>query len=246
MSTEDRKYDSEESTTEDNAKKRQASFEIFGRSKKITRSPPKKTPRAGDEMEELNKMMRQMLTEIKDIKTGQQIYENEIKILKEENKTLKDKIVALEDRVNLIEKRDRKNNIILKGINLDGKDAKTELETFFKNKLEVNVTIDTAEVIKPKLAQAFVKVKMNTWQDKINIMRAKNKLKGTNNYIDDDLNQQEQKMQASLREYAKQERGRGKEAKVGYGRIYINRERWDWDQQKEEIVKNDRFLVPKN
>lgn len=82
MCTEERKYDSEESTTEENSKKRQTAFDIFSRSKKIARSPTKRTTRAGEEMEKLHKMMKQMLTEIRDIKTGQQMYQKGIKTMK--------------------------------------------------------------------------------------------------------------------------------------------------------------------
>lgn len=243
----EQQYDSEGSTAGESSGKRQGDFDVFSRSKKFIRTPIKKSSsNTGGEMEALKDMMKQLLAEVKEIKTGQQIYERDIKMLKEENKILKERVLTLENKISQSEKREKKNNIVVKGVNMNEVLIKNEVETFLKTELDLNITIRAAEVIKPKSAKPFVLVKLNSWQDKVAVMKTKKKLRGTNKYIDDDLTQEEQKMQASLREIAKLEKGKGRDAKVGYGRIFIDRERWDWNQHLGEIVRNGAAAVPKN
>jgi hypothetical protein len=69
--------------------------------------------------------------------------------------------------------------------------------------------------------------KVESWEQKKNIMLNKSKLKerkGQRMYTDDDLTNEEKKSQKKLREVAGEERVRGKRVKIGDREIQINRE----------------------
>jgi hypothetical protein len=73
----------------------------------------------------------------------------------------------------------------------------------------------------------MVLVKIESWEQKKNIMLNKSKLnerKGERMYIDDDLTNEENKTQKKLKEVAREERDRGKREKIRSRKIQINGE----------------------
>lgn len=54
------------------------------------------------------------------------------------------------------------------------------------------------------------------------MMGKKNRLYGKEIYIDDDLTRAERYMQMKVRQWARMERVKGRRAKVGYGRCYVD------------------------
>ena len=67
----------------------------------------------------------------------------------------------------------------------------------------------------------LIRVELKCLEDKIVIMKNKNKLKGTEIYIDDGLTKQEREIQGTLRMRAKEERETGNEARVVYQKRMI-------------------------
>lgn len=80
-------------------------------------------------------MMRKLIDDVSDIKAGQKIYEQEINYLKEENKNLKTRIKALEIRVQHLQGKEKKNNIVIKGIPMNKQVLKQGVEQFLKQEL---------------------------------------------------------------------------------------------------------------
>jgi hypothetical protein len=73
----------------------------------------------------------------------------------------------------------------------------------------------------------MVLVKIESWEQKKNIMLNKSKLnerKGERMYIDDDLTNEENKKQKKLKEVAREERDRGKREKIRSRKIQVNGE----------------------
>lgn len=64
--------------------------------------------------------------------------------------------------------------------------------------------------------------------DKIAVMRNKNKLKGEDCYIDADLTRQEREIQQALRTRAREEREKGNIVKVSYQKLLINDQWVNW------------------
>jgi len=72
-------------------------------------------------------------------------------------------------------------------------------------------------------------------------MRRKKKLGSREIYIDNDLTQEERKVQRKLREIARGERADGKRARVGYRRIEMEGQMYIWNKEENRIVKKKNF-----
>lgn len=239
--------DSDDSTTEHTGKKRIASEDIYRRNKRNARTSARKIDsKREEEMDEMKDMMREMMQEIKEVRRSQTLYEEEIKMLKEENIQFKEKISKLENRLNHLENKERRNNIVVKGVKFNETNLKQEVENFLKKELNLSTKIIEVELIKPKTVETFVVAKVGSWQEKMEIMKGKHRLRGTQRYIDDDLSREERKVQLELRNIAKREREKGNEVKVGYKKIFINKERWNWDEDKLKIEKHVERSTAKN
>lgn len=115
----------------------------------------------------------------------------------------------------------------------DGKEAKV---IDILKKIDCNaMPINTIYIGKNGEGMGMVRVETKDFSTKINILKNKSKLKGEECYIDADLTRQERKIQQALRLRAKQEREKGKVAKVGYQKILIDDQWVNW-----------RDIVPKN
>ncbi|KAJ3631830.1 hypothetical protein MTP99_012936 [Tenebrio molitor] len=83
--------------------------------------------------------------------------------------------------------------------------------------------------------------KIESWEQKKNIMLNKSKLKENKDermYIDDNLTKEERETQKKLRELAREERDRGKRVKIRYRKIQINGEWFRWDEREEKLKKH--------
>lgn len=219
---------------DDQKRKREESFEVFKKSRKTNRSPH--TEQTTSEMDSIKDMMKEILGEIKGMR---QEFKEEVKQLKKENENLYKKITSLENRVRMIENENRKDNIVIKGLTTkkQGQLQCEDIENFIANKLKTNVKILSVTEIKQKTDQQMVVVKCESFEQKRQIMRNKNKLKGTECYLEDDLTKEDRKIQTILRHKVKEERSKGKNVKMGYRKIVINNEIWDWNEEENNIVK---------
>lgn len=219
--------------------------QVFRKSRRTIRTPTKtggtaaQVPKGSIAMaedSEVKHMFALLMEEMKQLREGQDRYHNEIVQLKEENAKLNTRVEILEAKIGKIEKRERKNNIVIKGLQTEGTTVKHGVEAFLKNKLQLNVEINEAREINTGNNRKLIIVKMESWEEKIKIMKEKSKLKGTNQYIEDDLTPEERKIQATLRNMAKNEKEKGNLVKVGHQAITIEGKRWIWDQKKNKLV----------
>ncbi|KAF5280605.1 hypothetical protein FQA39_LY05253 [Lamprigera yunnana] len=113
-------------------------------------------------------------------------YKREIILLREENEKILRRIETLEIKLLEAEKWESKNNIVIKGINLRDKLVKKRGE-----ELRVEATVVT---IKSKTRTPHILTEKEKWEKKLKVMKTKNKLKGTNKYIEDYLTAEERKV----------------------------------------------------
>lgn len=71
-------------------------------------------------------------------------------------------------------------------------------------------------------------------------MRNKNKLKGKNIFINNDLTWEERKLQEKLNKWAKEEREKGRSIHVGLASVKIEGKWRKWEEIKEEIIMGER------
>lgn len=228
----------------------------FLKSKKVERSPVpgrkiQKEERKEDMDAELMKMLREVRNDVKEIKEEGKQVRKEIEELKKamkereeawikEKHELNVRVKVLEEKLEENERRERKNNIVITGLEEVGASVEKEVEEWMKKELRVEIKVKKAyKINKGRMIVAT----LENWEQKRNLMENKKKLKersGEKIYIDDDLTKNEREIQRQLREMAKEERKRGKRANVGYKKIWIEGKCMKWDG-KTGGIKYENF-----
>lgn len=120
------------------------------------------------------------------------------------------------------EKEERKNNIVIKGIGLtkEVEEGKKRREEWVKGFLTEKIGIE-CKVEYCRRSGTVIIVKLDSEETKREVMRNKNKLKGETIYIENDLTWEERKTQERISRWAKTQKEKGKEVKIGMGRVKI-------------------------
>jgi hypothetical protein len=142
----------------------------------------------------------------------------------------------IEEKMEQREKKERKNNVIITGIGAKSGNIERGMEEWLEREIGVKVNVKEAfKINKDKMMLA----KIESWEQKKNILLNKSKLKKEDErmYIDDNLTKEERETQKKLRELAREERNRRKRVKIGYRKIQINGEWFRWDEREEKLKK---------
>lgn len=193
--------------------------------------------------ENLREETRRDIKELKDeIKGFDKKLEEKCRILEDkiangENTTtetvrrIEDRVKSLEEAEERRQRKDKRNNVVIKSKDFDEETSKTP-DDKVKNilrRIECKETYNKAIYIgKDKSDRGLVRVEFKTLDDKIAVMRNKNKLKGEDCYIDADLTRQEREIQQALRTRAREEREKGNIVKVSYQKLLINDQWVNW------------------
>ena len=239
--------------------------EAFKKSKIVVRSPEKTKLETTENKSEAIEMDQQILEQLKkldkldklekqgeDLKTQLNDIKKEIKEdiaelkedwrkdkeeMQKEINELRDRLEKVEEREAKQDRQERKRNIIIAGMNFDSNSEKKlveQIQTWCKKILEVEIKVETAFKIS-KEKHIFL-ARLATMEEKINIMKNKNKLRRIKEivYISDDLNAEDREIQKKIREIAKEEEGKGKQVKIGYRKLQVDGRWIDWTDLKEK------------
>nr|CAH7751249.1 unnamed protein product [Callosobruchus chinensis] len=162
--------------------------------------------------------------------------------LKKENKEIRDRLDEVNDRVEWLEKEKRKKNALVTGVNMDttqAADLKEYMQDIFKNLLAVEVQVKSTQ----KLGSRACLVEFEKEEDKEKLMKNKHKLKHFKDgkiFINEDATKKEREKAKQIRMIAKEERGKGKQVKIGYSKLIIDGQLWKWNNATNslEISKN--------
>lgn len=191
--------------------------------------------------ERSNQNNEEIIKELDAARKAIQSLQDEMKLKEQkwekEKKNLTEKIEKLENIMEKKEKRERENNIVIKNAKLTetGNELVTEVANFIKCKLNKKAEIKQAI----KVNENCVIATLRDREQKTEVMKERNKLIGTNIFIDNDMTRTEREIQWELRQIAKEEREKGKTVKVGYQKLIVNNKEWKWqDFQKVQLTKN--------
>lgn len=212
------------------------------------------------DQKEQQKEFQKMREEMKELKVEQHKYYEEVRTLKQENGELKHEISNINkrlERLDLVEhqyermdREKRKKNLMITGLDTranGNEEIKSEMETFLREKLNVEVKIDSAT----KISNKHCLITTASLQDKIGVLKNKSKLRSMeeqkNVFINNDLTVKEREIQSKIRKIAEEERKAGKAAKTGYQKLITNGQLWKWDERKDKLVMcNNKELLQKN
>ena len=146
----------------------------------------------------------------------------------DKTRNMEKKLRVLEEAEERRQKRERRQNIIIKN-----KEIQPDNHKEMTNK--VNEILAKVKFSKPynKLTylckdysdRGLARIELASMEDKMLIMKNKHKLMGEECFIDDDMTIQERNIQTQLQRLATEERNKGNNAKVEYQKILLN-DRW--------------------
>lgn len=212
------------------------------------------------EQEGTQDVLREMLNEIKEIRSENKEMKKHFAKLEKENEQLKVEMKELKDNMENMkqklehldkgnerfEREKRRKNIIVKGLKMDGKDSR-ELINGMQEFIKANM--DTKPKIKQvqKLNDTVWLIETETWDQKLEILKNKKKLKDTewkNVYFDNDLTIKERFMQKAIRDMAATERKKGNRVKVSFNKLTIieTGAEWRWNREKEKLEMSKNYV----
>ena len=100
-----------------------------------------------------------------------------------ERKEREEREEKLEWEMELIQKRSRRKNVIIEGLQEEQRKERKEVEKWAREALEVDIGVDSIRLV----GENKLLVEFKCREDKEKIMAAKMKLKGTNVYVGDNL-----------------------------------------------------------
>lgn len=162
------------------------------------------------------------------VKSGMSLSEREVVKMK--------KIVYDQDRL------ERKNNIVIRGVEAEGSNLKEWVVNWLEAKLEVNATVEYARKSGPVIVAKVGE------HDKSEIMKKKSILRGTRIFIENDLNVDDRKKQEEIHRWVKERRGEGWMVKSGTGRVFYKNvwRRWEEKEEIEEEMEKEKSDNGKN
>lgn len=149
---------------------------------------------------------------------------SKISISEREIKAMK-RVVSERDR------RERENNVVIKGWRCPDKNLREGVEKFFKEKIDFNGEVEAV------WSSGGVVVARVGKEEKIEIMKRKNKLMGTRIFIENDLSYEDRKRQEEINRWVKEMKEKGYKVKTGQGRVMIEENWYRWeDKERIEAV----------
>ncbi|KAK9680385.1 hypothetical protein QE152_g39134 [Popillia japonica] len=153
------------------------------------------------------------------------------------------KLLQRGSKIERQERAEKRNNLILRGadLNLD-QDGEQELRTAVAGLIRKELNGDAHIERAYKIGKSQVVVK-NTFENKLQILRAKPKLLGKNIYMDSDLTRDEQAIQKKIRRTARLEQEKGHKTKIAFQKLMIDSVcicKWNYQAKslKSTMTKN--------
>lgn len=164
-----------------------------------------------------------------------------------EKKQLIDRQKSLETRLNQLERRERKNNAIMKGLPATRESAKrvvNELLSSLTDPVEVEeVQVLVTNHTNEPNAHTKIRVQFKNFEDKIKVLRQKTQLvvkepngKSRNVYIDDDRSRREQEIYYHQRMLRKSLRDQNVRVRIRDERVCVGEEWRIWDDDTKTFV----------
>lgn len=147
--------------------------------------------------------------------------------------------------VNVQDRKERKDNIVIRGMRPDKEDLKVWVSEFVGFRLGLKVNVESAWKSGP-----VVVAKVSS-EDKEEIMKRKSRLVGTAVYIENDLSLEDRRKQEEINKWVKKKKGEGWMVKQGQGKVcfkgtwirWENREEIELEMKKEKERKGEKGEV---
>jgi len=149
-----------------------------------------------------------------------------------------EKIKWIEKSMESREREKRRRNIIIKGMEAkEGKrrEAVEEILEVIGAKVEIKEVRRIGEITEKGRGEMML-VKLESEDQKWEVMAKKKNLKGRKERIAEDLTWRERRIRWKVGEIARREMAEGKRVWVKGGKIKIEGQWWRWDEEKETLM----------
>lgn len=138
----------------------------------------------------------------------------------------------------MLERRERKKNIFVRGIRTVGRGIKEELSNIIKEWIGVPMYSRKIRAIGGRLV-----VELESMENKREIMKNKKCLKGSGIWIEDDLTEREEEIQTWLEKLVEKKRDRGTDVTLGYQKVKVQGSWYRWDERRKrlEAIEKENF-----
>lgn len=164
----------------------------------------------------------------------------------EDKKIITDKQRLLERRLNSMEKATKRNNIVMSNYTPKegyGRKLVIEIEALLQEKTEEKVMVETVQRFKAIAGDRLI-ITMKDFEDKLTVLRKKKSIylveggKMRPIYVNDDLIREDQEIQKKARDICREARKLGKEANIGYKKVFINGKEYKWELEKNAFAED--------
>lgn len=184
----------------------------------------------------LEKLMKE--EEVREIESGR----NEIRGRKESE--LESRIKMTEKKIEWKEKGDRKKNIVIRRVEIEKGGVRRRIEKVI-GKLEVDIKIEDVRKVGTAREgeRGTVVVTLGSREQKRQVMKNKNKLRGREERIDENLIWEERRIRWKLRKMARREEKEDRRVRIGQGGLQTDGKWWKWSEEEEGVLKRKRGEV---
>lgn len=152
-------------------------------------------------------------------------------------RVLESKILDIEQEAEAKEKAIRRNNVIVKGKEIDEAQNKIEL-AIEALKTAAGREVGTEDVRVIQVRNGFqVQIKIRTWEEKKEVMAGKKKLGSRKIFIEHDLTRKEREIQRKILDKVWSLKRLGYDAKPSYQKMWVGGRRHDWCFRSKSIGK---------
>ena len=162
-----------------------------------------------------------------------------IEELKKENVELRREVTELKKREEERERRERKKNIVIKGEQIEEGTERQVVEDLCNGICGEKIRVKEVKVIGKE--EKIILVELENFEEKMKIMKNKYKLRGKKIYVDEDMTRKEREIQKRVREWAYQEKKKGRIVKVGYAKAYIGEIKYVWNYERDRMETERDF-----
>ncbi|KAK4880921.1 hypothetical protein RN001_004240 [Aquatica leii] len=170
----------------------------------------------GKKLEEYNKEVKEMKEELRKLN---EVWKRKFEEMEKKYRKLDARLEKIERSWGKTEKEKRRTNIIIRGMEV--KNGKKEQKEQVENWIKKNLNIEKTVVETRKLAERVMLVRMGTFEDKLDVLKQKKRLRGTSIYLDDDMTRREIDIQKKIRYEASKMKGEGKRVKIGFLKVWV-------------------------
>ncbi|XP_063907438.1 uncharacterized protein LOC135125710 [Zophobas morio] len=155
------------------------------------------------------------------------------------------KIKVLENKMEKMEKENKKNNVIITGMEINNNNEEeiiTKAEEIIKH-LKVEAKIKKTKRIKGTMCV----IEMETFQQKLKVMEHKWKLSNIQSgkiFITSDLTERERQIQKEIKEIRDEEKKKNSNVKMGYQRLFVGGKKYIWNKEKKCLEDNTAAYGP--